>query len=283
MENTENTQNNPGSTPNSKTSEEKSCCTSTLFSKDEYGNKKLSLLSWSILLVLLIGAIGIISSNRDNQRKLVQNTDEEAVQLQRQADVLKDKAFLKSKSQVACETKELQKEEDIDNRIKQLQAAHNKQLQEVQKAFEGLRASYAQKLNAAVETLKAEQEAKEADVPNPELNFQLRGLSNVRVEFTKSKDISYIEIIQPENYRYNKDKKSWKSEWKPKKESLENNCDVRGVAKNWDSCEDSEDSNSYDKESCDSPCDDSQKQNDDDYNSWDCSPKSKSTSNCGSY
>jgi hypothetical protein len=62
------------------------------------------------------------------------------------------------------------------------------------------------KLNEVIGNLKAEHAAQAQEISNPELNFQLQGVSNVRVQFNRAKDISYIEIIQPD------EKKSWKSQ-----------------------------------------------------------------------
>jgi len=275
MENNENKTNSGA--PEVQTPEEKSCCTATLFTKDEHGNKKLSLLSWSILLVLLIGTIGIISSNRDNQKKLVTNTNEVAVQLQRESDVLQAQARLKAKAQAQAQAQAQAKsqketkvssandEKAIVNKINELQNKHNRQMEQAQKAFDSLKSAYAQKLNEVVKDMQAQQEAKDQEVHNPELNFQLRGLSNVKVQFNNTKDISYIEIIQPENCKSYKNKDKDKSSCYPKKEK---GWEDKGN-KSWGNCKPMSKWDCEKSKCAPMPMEQKEYKN---YNKWDCKP-----------
>jgi hypothetical protein len=269
----ENNENNPQNSQNcSSSNPDKSCC-STLFTKDDQGNKKLSLLSWSILLVLLIGAIGIISSKKQDEKELVKNTNELATQLQKESNVLQAKAKMKYKAQEAQKNNELQQEEAVAQQIKEMQEAHNKQMLQAQKAFENLKSAYSQKLNQVVKDMKTQQEAKEEEVPNPELNFQLRGLSNIRVQFNKHKDISYIEIIQPEKSCWDSKKEkggkgdngSWQKKYKGCEEKeYKKDCPQ---PKSWNDCKPKSKCDPYKQKGYDMPTPQNQ------YNkSWDCKP-----------
>lgn len=234
MENNDNKKDN-GETENQNAKDEGLCSAFTTY--DEQGKKKPSVLVYAILGVLLIAGIGIISSTKADQNELIKNTNEQTVQLQREAEMLKTKAALKNNSLKTNKTNE-EKEMMMVNKIKEMQDAHNKQMQQATKAFEDLKASYSQQLTQVVSNIRAQQQAKEQEVPNPELNFQLRGLSNIKVQFNKTKDISYIEVIQPEG------KKAWdgnkttnpetsdNSDCYPKKDAT---CDDKGK-KSWGDC-----------------------------------------------
>lgn len=232
MENNDNKKNKV-ETENQNPKDESLC--SVFATYDEAGRKKPSILAYAILAVMIIGGIGIISSTKSAQKELINNTNEQTLQLQKEAEMLKTKAAIKNNSLKANKTNE-EKEIVMISKIKEMQEAHSKQMQQAMKAFESLKASYSQKLNEVVSNMKAEQEAKEhakeQEVPNPELNFQLRGLSNIKVQFNKTKDISYIEIIQPDG------KKAWDGNKNTNTETSDNsNCYPKKDA----ACDDKED------------------------------------------
>lgn len=269
MENTDNKPNNEA--PANETCKENSCCSSSLFSTGEDGKKKISCLVWAILLVVLIGVIGVASSSKKTKEEYISNTKKQASQLRYETDVLKAQAAQKYKAKQtaqeqakeAAQAQIVNKEQELTNKLQALQTQHAQELKQVQKAFETLRASYNQKLNSTIESFKAQEKAREEQVPNPELNFQLRGLSNVRVQFNKNKDISYIEIIQPEGRGQNKpegdcyDKSSEKTKYEPKGQFKKYNqwdCDQTSYKgkkekNNWE-CDPCPDKYTKDKEDC---------------------------------
>jgi len=183
----ENTDNKPHKEESpAETTQTRNCC-SILFTSREDGSKKPSPLLWGILAVFVIGLLGIASSGKGDQKKADIKSHSQTAQLQKPATQVSDKEVSAKKMEA-------------------LQEAHHKQMEQAHKAFEVLKSAYAKKLNETIDAMKAEQAIQAQEAPNPELNFQLRGVSNVRVQFNKAKDISYIEIIQPDG------KKSWESQ-----------------------------------------------------------------------
>lgn len=205
MENSDNKPHNeedPNATPQAR-----SCC-SPLFSSREDGSKKPSPLLWAILAVIVIGLLGIASSGKADQKKTDRKAPALTAQLQTPNKAAKSSAqpSPQDKTQKENLTHQVKKEEATSQKMKAIQEEHRQQMEQAQKAFEILKSAYAKKLTETVDSLKAEHAAQFQEIPNPELNFQLRGVSNVRVQFNKAKDISYIEIIQPDG------KKSWNSQ-----------------------------------------------------------------------
>jgi hypothetical protein len=193
----ENTDNKPQNEENPNATPQASSCCSSLFSSREDGSKKPSPLLWAILAVIVIGLLGIASSGKSDRKSADRKADALTTQLHKPNTGAKSSA--PTSPQVG-------KEEATLKKMEAMQEAHRQQMEQAKKAFEGLKASYVQKLNETVDSLKAEHAAQTQEIANPELNFQLQGVSNVRVLFNKAKDISYIEIIQPGG------KKSWKSQ-----------------------------------------------------------------------
>jgi acetolactate synthase regulatory subunit len=271
----ENTENKPNNDSNSENSKDTGCC-SIFSTTNEDGKKRPSALLWAILVVILIGIVGMVTSNKESQNQLIKNTNEQAFQSQREADVLQTQIALRNK---AKDTKNVSKaggKDTSEEKIKVMQAMHNKQLEQAQKAFDDLKAAYANKLAEVVKTMQAEQEAKELDVPNPELNFKLRGVSNIRVQFNKVKDISSIEIVQPENCKSYGDKKKKNWDCYPKKEKAYDN---KYYKKGWGDCKPSP-TDKCGKSKC-YPMPQAQKEYKK-YKQWDCKPMNKPTQNCGS-
>lgn len=259
-------------------SNKKDCC-SVFATYNEQGQKKPSSLVYAILGVVLIGGIGIVTSNKENQRELVKNTNEQAFQLQKESDLIQAQVAKRNKTQKSNKVAETSQEQSVISKMKEMQDAHNKQMQQAQKTFEALKISYAQKLNEVVKTMESQQEAKQQDIPNPELNFQLRGLSNIRVQFNNKKDISYLEIIQPEDCKSYGDKKKDKSNYYPKKDK---GCDDKGN-KNWGDCKPMQKMDCETSKCYPMPVNQKEYKN---YNKWDCEskwdskPKDKQYSDC---
>lgn len=230
MENKDNKPNNETKTeetPKTETSNANTCCSNLFATYDAEGRKKPSILVYAILGVLLIGGVGIATSNNEAQRELIKNTNEQAIQYQKETDVLQTRMALKNRSKDSKKIEQVAEKESMVQKMQVMEQAHSAQMEQAQKEFDNLKNAYSQKLNQIVKTMQKEQEAKEQEVPNPELNFQLRGLSNIRVQFNNAKDVSYIEIIQPENaksYNSSKQNKEWKN--KDYQKSWEN-CDPK--------------------------------------------------------
>lgn len=218
----ENTDNKPHSEEKpSETPQTPSCC-SVLFSSREDGSRKPSPLLWAILVVIVIGVLGIASSSKADHKKADRKAQAVTAQLQKPPADTKSAApaSLKDKIQKESLAAQANRDEAIVKKMQAMQDAHSQQMEQAHKAFEVLKSAYAKKLNETVDAMKAEQAIQAQEVPNPELNFQLRGVSNVRVQFNRAKDISYIEIIQPDgqkSWNSKKDKEPSTDSYSPKK------------------------------------------------------------------
>jgi hypothetical protein len=204
----ENTDNKPHNEENTNTTPQAGTCCSSLFSSREDGSKKPSPLLWAILAVIVIGLLGIASSGKAEQKKADKKSHALTAQLQKSHTEAKSPVAASPQVKIQKEnmTTQASKEEATAKKIEGMQEAHRQQMEQAQKAFEILKLAYEKKLNEVVDNLKAEHAAQAQEISNPELNFQLQGVSNVRVQFNKAKDISSIEIIQPG------EKKAWKSQ-----------------------------------------------------------------------